>query len=193
VEGGIPLLEDDIKLIDKIMEGDTKSFEKIVDKYEMTIMRYIYTMVKNVATAEDICQEVFIQVYNKLETYNKNYKFSNWLIQIAKNKTIDYIRKENRTKVFNIDEAYNISSKDISPEDSVEFNETKEYLKKYIERLEETEKQIIILRYSTKKTFKDIGTILDIPESTVKKKFYKIRQEYKEYVCKLERRCEYGL
>ncbi|SHH53917.1 RNA polymerase sigma factor [Clostridium grantii] len=187
------MLEDDIKLIDKILEGDTTSFEKIVDKYEMGIMRYIYTMVKNVATAEDICQEVFIQVYNKLDTYNKNYKFSNWLIQIAKNKTIDYIRKENRTKVFNIDEAYNVSSKEISPEDSAEFNETKEYLKKYIEGLEEIEKQIIILRYSTKKTFKDIGTILDISESTVKKKFYKTRQEYKEYVCKLERRCEYGL
>jgi RNA polymerase sigma-70 factor (ECF subfamily) len=193
VGGGIPLLEYDIKLIDKILEGDTKSFEKIVDKYEMTIIRYIYTMVKNMATAEDICQEVFIQVYNKLDTYNKNYKFSNWLIQIAKNKTIDYIRKENRTKVFNIDEAYNVSSNDISPEDNAEFNETKECFKKYIEGLEEIEKQIIILRYSTKKTFKDIGTILDISESTVKKKFYKTRQEYKEYVYKLERRCEYGL
>ena len=86
-------MNEDIEIVKSILMGNTELFEIIVNRYEIGIQRYIYNMVRNSETSEDLTQEVFISAYNKLYTFNKEYKFSTWLFQIAKNKTIDYIRK----------------------------------------------------------------------------------------------------
>ncbi|GAA0177879.1 RNA polymerase sigma factor [Clostridium sediminicola] len=187
------MLENDIQLVESTLKGDIRGFEKLVERYQMLAMKYIYNIVKDSTTTEDICQEVFITVYNKLDTYNKKYKFSNWLIQIAKNKAIDYVRKRNKVKTLNIEDAYNVSSNEISPEENAELKETKSTINNYLKTLNEQDKQILLLKYSTERTFKDISLILKIPESTVKRRFYKVRQEFKKYILGLEKRCEYEL
>lgn len=187
------MLENDVQLVKNILKGDVRSFEKLVEKYEMLVMKYIYGIVKDSTTTEDVCQEVFITVYKKLDTYNKQYKFSNWLIQIAKNKSIDYVRKNNKVKTLNIENAYDVSSKGISPEESAELNETKSVINKYLKTLNNLDKQIVLLKYSTERTFKDVSSILKMPESTVKRRFYKIREEFKIYLSEQEKRCEYEL
>ncbi|GAA0123690.1 RNA polymerase sigma factor [Clostridium faecium] len=173
---------EDINLVNNVLKGDVDSFNTIVNKYELMVVKFVYNILKQKEASEDITQEVFITVYNKLYMYNKKFKFSNWILQIAKNKTIDYIRKHNKICESNIDEAYHLSSKDMSPEQIAEYKETKEDIKKYIDKLNENDKQILILRYSQNLTFSDIAEILKMTESTVKGRYYRIRENYKAYV-----------
>lgn len=186
---------EDAKLVQEVLGGNVESFEAIVKRYEMTILKFIYSMIKDKEATEDITQEVFITVYNKLDTFNDKYKFSNWILRIAKNKCIDYITKHRKINEENIDDvkSIEITSREISPEQTLEFKETKRAIEKYINRLEHMDRQIIMLRYLKEVTFNDISKILDISESAVKRRYYKIRAEFKKRIINEEKRCEYEL
>ncbi|WP_315118698.1 sigma-70 family RNA polymerase sigma factor [uncultured Clostridium sp.] len=183
-------MEDDLKLVQEVLNGNIDSFNIIVNKYELPILKFIYNMVKNKETAEDITQEVFITLYNKLYMYKDQYKFSNWIFQIAKNKSIDYMRKYKRVHESNIEEIKDIASKEVSPEEAAQFKETKKKVEAFINSLEEIDRQIILLRYSREEmTFSDISQILNISESSVKRRYYKARDKYKQYSSNNEERC----
>lgn len=180
-------------LVEETLNGKIKSFEDLVSKYEIVVMRFIYSMIKDKQISEDITQEVFITVYNKLYTFDSKYKFYSWILRIAKNKCIDHIRKYSKINETNIDETLGISSKEISPENIIEFKETKEIIRRYINNLGELDKQIIMLRYSSNVTFGEISKILDISESSVKRRYYKIKEQFKKYMAVVEKGCEYEL
>lgn len=184
-------MEQDLKLVKEILNGNIDSFNILVNKYEFMILKFIYNMVRSKEAAEDITQEVFINVYNKLYLYNSQYKFSNWLFQIARNKTIDYVRKYKRTYEANIDEIAECVSKDISPEQAAEYRETKRNIEDFICTLGEIDRQIIVLRYSSENfTFADIAETMDMSESAVKRRYYKVREKYREGVNSQEKRCK---
>jgi RNA polymerase sigma-70 factor (ECF subfamily) len=185
--------EEDLTLVSEVLLGNVKSFEDIVNKYEIVVFRFVYSMIRDKQLAEDITQEVFISVYNKMNTFDSNYKFSNWILRIAKNRCIDYVRKYKKINEANIDEVINISSKEISPEETIVFKEVKEAIQKYIGNLNEIDKQIILLRYSQKSTFNDISKILEISESSVKRRYYKVKDQFKKYIEVNEKGCEYEL
>ncbi|MEG0308318.1 MAG: sigma-70 family RNA polymerase sigma factor [Clostridium sp.] len=170
---------EDVILVNNVLKGDIKSFELIVQKYQLNIFRFVYAMIKQKEASEDIAQEVFITVYNKLNMYNSKFSFYNWILQIAKNKTIDYTRKYRKIYESDIDEVYNISSSDMSPEESAEYVEVKTKVNEYISTLDEIDKQILGLRYSQEMTFGDIGQILGVTETTVKRRYYKVRDGFK--------------
>lgn len=184
-------VDEDLKLVQEVLKGNIDNFNILVNKYEFTILRFVYNTLKDREAAEDITQEVFITVYNKLYTFNKNYKFSNWLFQIARNKCIDYIRKYKRVYEANVEEVGDIASAEISPEQSVEFKETKKLVEIFINTLNDVDKQIIILRYSNEHiTFSDMAEILKMTESAVKRRYYKARDKFKEFRIKKEEGCK---
>lgn len=183
-------VDEDIKLVKAILSGKIDSFNILVNKYELMIFKFIYNMIKDKETSEDICQEVFITVYNKLYMYNTNYKLSNWMLQIAKNKSIDYIRKYKRVYEANLEEVQELATKEISPEEAAEYNETRSLILKFISELNEVDRQIITLRYTDNLAFADIGQILDMSESAVKRRYYRTREKFKDYSSLKEKGCK---
>lgn len=183
-------MDEDLKLVSEVLSGNIDSFNILVNKYELVILRFIYNMIRDKEAAEDITQEVFITLYNKLYSYNTEYKFSNWMYQIARNKCIDYIRKYKRVYESNMEDVGDMVSKEISPEQSAEYKETKKQVESFINNLNEIDKQIIILRYSGKYvTFTDIAEILNMSESAVKRRYYKTRDRFKEFSMIREKGC----
>lgn len=183
-------MDEDLRLIKEVLRGNLDSFNIIVNKYEIPVLRFIYNLIKNTQTAEDITQEVFITVYNKLYLYKSEYKFSNWVFQIARNKCIDYIRKNKNTVEANIDEVRELASKETTPEDFLEFKEMKEQVEKFLYSLDEIDRQIIVLRYSGENTtFHDIAQIMKISESSVKRRYYNAREKFKKGISIEEKRC----
>ena len=147
-------------------------------------------MIRDKEAAEDITQEVFIIVYKKIYTYNREYKFSSWVFQIARNKCIDFMRKYKRVYEANIDNEKDNSSKDISPEAMAELRETKREIQKFINTLEEIDREILVLRYSEEITFIEMAVILNINKATIKRRYYKIRERYKDFISLNETRCK---
>lgn len=174
-------MKEDLELIRAVLRGDMNSFEEIVARYEMGIVRFIYNMIRDKEAAEDLTQEVFINAYKKLHTFRQEYKFSTWLYQIAKNKCIDYIRKYGKAQEVNVEDV-RISSCELSPEGYMEYKETRHIVEKFICTLKDLDKQILILRYSQEHlTFGDIAALLNMSESSVKKRYYKIHDKFEAY------------
>ena len=180
---------DDLELVKDILDGNIDSFNVIIYKYESSIFKFILSMIKDSEEAKDLTQEVFITLYNKLYTYRAQNKFSSWLYQIARNKSVDYLRKNKRVIQLSIENSWNISSKELLPEQWLEFKETREELQNFIKCLDDTTRQIIILKGSND-NFKlsDISEILNINVSTVKTKYYRLWDKYKSFIN--EKRCK---
>lgn len=175
-------MKEDQELVKLVLAGDMRAFEELVRRYEAGILRFTYNMVRSKESAEDITQEVFIAAYNKLYTFKQQYKFSTWLYQIARNKCIDYGRKYGNVQSVNLD-YLNLPSREMSPENIVEFKETKRKVEDFIATLSDIDRQILILRYSYEQlTFGDIAEIIKLGESAVKKRYYKIYDRYEEFI-----------
>ena len=172
---------EDLSIIDEVLNSNSNTYELIVKKYEKSILRFIYSIVKNKEAAEDLSQETFITAYQKLYSYSRKYKFSNWLYQIARNKSMDYLRKNKEKYNENLEEAYNIHY-EFSVETTVEFNETKKLINDYIETLKPLEKHILCLKYTNESlTFIDIAEIVKMSESAVKWRYYKICKNFNTF------------
>ena len=84
----------DIKLVQLSVKGDGRAFEHLVKRHYMTVYKVSYKWCGVKEDAEDITQEVFITVYQKLSTFDPmRAMFSTWLFTIARNKSINYLRR----------------------------------------------------------------------------------------------------
>lgn len=182
---------EDSGLIKEVLSGNIDSFKILLYKYERTIFNFVYRMVRNNEAAQDITQEVFITVYNKLYTFKHEHKFSNWLLQIARNKSLDYIRKYKRVYEINIEDVGDIEGVNQSPQEVFEFKETKALVEEFLRGLPEVDRQILILKYTNQNiTFYDIASVLNMGESAVKSRYYRLKEKFKSFAGVREKRCK---
>ena len=86
------------QMIQDVLDGKTESFRWIIDRYQKPAFQMISNLVFDCHTAEDITQDVFVTVYQKLSTFDPmRCRFSTWLFTIARNKSINYLRKKKPT------------------------------------------------------------------------------------------------
>ena len=85
-----------LSFIQSIKNNEPESFRKLVLNYQDMIVNTCYGFVKNHTDAEDVAQEVFIEVYRSVNKFREDAKLSTWLYRIAVNKSIDFLRKKKR-------------------------------------------------------------------------------------------------
>lgn len=149
----------DAELIERYKSGDDTAFEELLYKYKNQVFGYILKMVRNKAMAEDVFQNVWLNVIKYLPRYDERNKFPAFLFKIAYSKTMDYLRKDKYfVPVFeNIPDTSNLNSQ----------NEMYDSLKIAISKLPEKQKEILLLRQESNLTFKEIAKLLDCPINTV--------------------------
>lgn len=180
---------DDLDLVKAVLDGNIDSFNIIIYRYESSIFKFILTMVKNPEEAKDLTQDVFITAYNKLYTFKSHSKFSSWLYQIARNKSVDYLRKNKGHIQLSIENAWDVYSNDPLPEQWLELKETKTELQGFINHLDDTTRQIVMLKsLNDNLKFADIAEILNLNVSTVKTKYYRLWDKYNNF--KKEKECK---
>jgi RNA polymerase sigma-70 factor (ECF subfamily) len=90
----------DQELIKQLKEGNESAFKIIVEKWQDMVFNTCMGLVQDANDAEDVAQEVFIQVYESVEQFKGESKFSTWLYRIAVTKSLDHLRKKKRKKRF---------------------------------------------------------------------------------------------
>src|SRR5215210_4956775 len=83
----------DRELVTRAAMGREDGFEELVRRYQRPIAVYVYRMVGDYEAALDLTQEVFIKVYNSLQRYRPEFKFSTWIYKIAHNSAVDHLRR----------------------------------------------------------------------------------------------------
>lgn len=91
---------DQPELLVQLQQGDESAFKKLVDEYQHMVYNTVLGIVQQEDDADDITQEVFIQVYQSISSFKGDSKFSTWLYRIALNKALDHEKKKKRKKRF---------------------------------------------------------------------------------------------
>jgi RNA polymerase sigma-70 factor (ECF subfamily) len=90
----------ELELIERLKTGDDAAFKTIVEAWQDMVYNTSLGIVQNAQDAEDVAQEVFIQVYESVGQFKGDSKFSTWIYRIAVTKSLDHLRKKKRKKRF---------------------------------------------------------------------------------------------
>src|SRR5215813_9463188 len=93
----------DAALMLRVKQGDTAAFTELVEKYKQPVMNLVYRTIHDATEAEDIAQNVFVQVYKSADRYKNTAKFSTWLFTIARNLCLNEIRRRSRHPAESLD------------------------------------------------------------------------------------------
>ena len=88
------------ELLTQLQQGDEAAFKKLVDEWQNMVYNTTLGIVQNADDADDITQEVFIQVYRSISSFKGDSKFSTWLYRITVGKAFDHEKKKKRQKRF---------------------------------------------------------------------------------------------
>ena len=88
----------DVQLMLDVKAGDEASFDFLLQKYRSPLVNFLYRMVRDTATAEDLAQEVFLRVYRARKQYTPSAKFTTWLFRIATNLALNSVRDNRHQK-----------------------------------------------------------------------------------------------
>lgn len=156
------------QLVRKFQTKDVAAFERLHSMYADNICGVINTIVRNDALAQEICQDVFIKVWNKAESYNSSKgRFFTWILNIARNAAIDEVRSKsfkNSKKNLSADYFVGILDHGGSTESEVDSIG----LKKLVKNLKDKCIQVIELLYFKGYTQKEAAEELQIPVGTIK-------------------------
>jgi RNA polymerase sigma-70 factor (ECF subfamily) len=183
---------DDRELATLAARGREPAFRELLSRYERPVFSLIFRMVRDRSLAEDLSQEAFVRAFNAIGTYKPSYKFSNWILKIANNHTIDHLRKRkldtvsihgsphattpdqvSRTEVV-------LTSDSESPHDYVEHKELGGQIESAIGELREEYRTVIVLRHVEGHAYDEIAEIMDVPLGTVKTYLHRARAELRK-------------
>src|SRR5213596_3222695 len=99
-------LDPDAALMLRVKRGDRRAFEELVDKYKRPVTNAIYRTLGDATEAEDLAQNVFVQVYKSARRYERTAKFSTWLFTIARNLCLNEIRRRSRHPAESLEETH---------------------------------------------------------------------------------------
>lgn len=165
------MVDEDLKLVERSLQGDRKSFERIVEKYQKLVFNLARRMSRNTDDAADITQSVFLKVYEKLSTFDPKYKFFSWLYRIAVNESLNHIqRSEGREEL-----SEGITAEEEMPDRALRSQDTTHGVQEALLELDVNYRVVIVLRHFQDLSYEEIGQILGIPEKTVKSRLFTAR------------------
>ncbi|MGZ3944047.1 MAG: RNA polymerase sigma factor [Mucilaginibacter sp.] len=169
------------EVVTSVLNGDLRAFELLVKQYEKLVFYVIHRLVKDQQAAEDICQEVFIKVYNSLARFSFQSKLSTWVARIAYLTAINYVRKYNREKASDYPEDIeNYHFTVDTPEQLLTKKDTANYVEQLILQLPEKYRTVLTLYHLNEFSGPEIEEITGMPEGTVKSYLFRARKLLKE-------------
>ncbi|MDO5979947.1 RNA polymerase sigma factor [Flavivirga spongiicola] len=174
--------------IKRAKENDQKAFNYLLDLFWDDVYGFQLKRVQNENDAEDITIQTFSKAFDKIGTFDDNYKFKTWLITISKNIHIDLLRKEKNSIsqiVSNDDKSvYQILDESPSPEDILITDQHLAKLLRDIKKLKPRYQEVINLRYFQELSYKEICQKLGEPINNVKVKLLRAKKLLAEIIRK---------
>lgn len=170
-------IQDELTLILEAKK-DPKRFGPLYSKYHEQIFRYVYQRMDSQEMAFDVTSQVFIKAMNNLHKYEyRGVPFSSWLYRIAKSELYQAFRDRKARKTVNVESFHLFEVIEEMEEDDNSLNKKK--LFQCLSLLKEKDLQMIELRYFEKRSYREIGEILEIAENNAKVRSFRALEKLK--------------
>jgi len=183
-------LDPDAALMLRVKRGDRGAFTALVEKYKQPVMNLVARTLRDETEAEDVAQNVFIQVHKSAARYQPSAKFTTWLFTIARNLCLNEIRRRSRHPADSIDAAPNTDDdlparqfedvKTFAPDDAALHGELAEKIEEALAGLPENQRTAIILFQRQEMSYEEIADVLDTSLSATKSLIFRGREVLKE-------------
>jgi RNA polymerase sigma-70 factor (ECF subfamily) len=180
----------DAVLMLRVKRGDRLAYAGLVDKYKQPVMNFIYRSLRDETEAEDLAQNVFLQVYKSRSRYKQTAKFSTWLFTIARNLCLNEIRRRSRHPAESLEETHaeNEDQPQRQYEDKTVFLPTENVLhgelagkiEEALAELPENQRTAILLCRQEELSYEEIAEVLDCSLSATKSLIHRGRETLKE-------------
>ena len=187
--------EDEARLIERLVARDERAFNALVRAYQRRVFALLLRMIGNRAEAEDLAQEVFVQVFKAIGSFRGESKLSTWVYRIAinlcKNRS-KYLRVRHSGEQDSIDALHdrmplgaakgaNVAQVE-RPDEMIAGKQVERIVKDAILQLEPSFRECLVLRDVEDLSYEEIGAITGLPEGTVKSRIHRGRAQLKELV-----------
>ncbi len=183
------MILDEQEFLEALKAHKQKAYTRLLDEYQNLVFSTCLSFVPNTEDAEDLAQEVFVEVYRSIERFKGNSKLSTWIYRIAVNKSLEFIRKKKTKKRFGFKQSI---TGNVIPVDKAsyftEFNhpgvqleqkEQQEMLYNAIDKLPEGQKVVFTLHKIDELSYKEIGAITKKSISSVESLLFRARKNLK--------------
>lgn len=177
-------------LVQQILDGNQHAFKRLVKDHERLVAHMVGRIVRNAEAHEEICSDVFMKVYQQLDTFRFDSKLSTWIATIAYRLSINHVRKANCT-VDNPQASEAFFQKQWSeapnPEEQIETHERHATIRAMVNDLPEGYKTVLTLFYLEEMSYLEIMEVTGMPEGTVKSYLNRGKQLLKDALRKLSK------
>lgn len=177
------------ELIARAAAGDGAAFEAIMRRHNQLLFRTARSVVRNDSEAEDVVQEAYLRAWRALGTYRAESKLSTWLVRITTNEALGRLRRKS-AQIIPLEAAMASQEPEIraalteaparSPERSAMRAQMRKLMEARIDLLPEIFRTVFILRAIEEMSVADVADALDIPEATVRTRFFRARSLLRE-------------
>jgi len=190
--------EDESELIKLVLAGKNGAFKSLIQRYERLVLHIVTPLVGISEDREDLCQDVFIKVYQGLGSFKQNSRLSTWIGNIAYHTCLNFLRKR---KVIFLEDirltgkehddttqsgwSFNESlllKETVTPEQEIVKKETSDTFEDAINKLPEMQRLAVILFHYEELSLQEISLMLHIPENTIKSYLFRGRKRLKELI-----------
>ncbi|MCG2712543.1 MAG: sigma-70 family RNA polymerase sigma factor [Candidatus Omnitrophica bacterium] len=180
---------EDRDLMVRFQNGEKRCFDEIVERHKQRVFNIAYRYLGNIHDAEDVTQQVFINIYNSRKAYSPKAQFTTWLYTVCKNTCLKTFRKK-RLNTTSIDTDMNLEQNTVfmqvpdpnanTPLENVINSERDLVVKEAIDSLPENQKIVVILYKYEQLSYGDIGKITGFSVKAVKSLLHRARVSLKE-------------
>lgn len=180
----------DAALMLRVKRGDTAAFAELVEKYKHPVMNLVARLIRDEAEAEDVAQNVFIQVHKSAARYQPSAKFTTWLFTIARNLCLNEIRRRARHPTDSIDATHPHDddqparqfpdAKNFSPDHAALHGELELKIEEALASLPENQRTAIILFQRQEMSYEEIAGVIGTSLSATKSLIFRGREVLKE-------------
>jgi len=173
-------------LLRRLRERDERAFRELVAEHRDRVFNLTYRMLGNRAEAEDVAQEVFIQVFKTIDTFREEAKLSTWLYRVTvntcKNK-IKYLARRHDREHDELDEgaepgpaaAASVPPPSARPDHQLEGAQTQQMLQQAIAELDADHRELVVLRDVEDLSIEEIAAITGLADGTIKSRLHRAR------------------
>src|SRR5260221_7765408 len=159
----------DSEVVARVLGGESRAFEIIMRRHNQRIFRAARAIVRTDDEAEDVMQEAYVRAFDHLAEFRGEAKLSTWLTRIAVHEALARVRRAKRTSD---DEVPDMESPTHGPEQRASDEEMRALLEEAVDALPESFRVVFVLRAVEQMSTAEVATALDIPEDTVKTRFF---------------------
>jgi len=157
----------------RCLGGEVNAFSDLIERYQRPMFNVALRVVNDPDDAADVVQTAFLKAYQRLETYNPQYRFFSWIYRITFNESLNQRRKARPSTSLTVD----LVDTGATPEELTQESEIGRQIGDAMMDISLDYRCVLVLRHFLGFSHKDIATTLDIPEKTVKSRLFSARKQ----------------